>query len=81
MNKKDLNFYQRYSKNGLGLKCCPQCGSYIHNMYEDGVYARVYCPYGCGCVTVENPRGEGKMTDEEMAVKAVERWNAGKWDD
>lgn len=81
MTKKELIFYQRYHAHGLGLKCCPQCGSYIHNMYEDGLYARVYCPFGCGCVTIVNERGSNKMTDEEMAVKAVEKWNSGEWDE
>lgn len=77
MNIKKKEFFEIYHKNGLILKQCPHCRRFIETMCDTGKFARVYCPSGCGCATVVNSK---QMTDEQMIVKVVEKWNKGEWD-
>lgn len=74
----DKDFIEKYKKYGLILKNCPICRfsfTMQHHWNRDALL--LYCKNGCGSIEVKR---EGKMTAEDMIVKAVTRWNSGDWD-
>ncbi len=72
------DFVKIYKSHGLTLHNCPICRlSSGMQHHWDGNSLFLYCANGCGSVEV---KCEGNMTAEDMIVKAVNRWNAGDWE-
>lgn len=73
-----INFTKAYKSHGLTLHNCPICRTSAGMQHHwDGDSLFLYCPNGCGNVEVKR---KGKMTAEDMIVKAVNRWNNGQWE-
>lgn len=77
MAHNQYQFQQVLSKEGIRLRQC-DCSPYHFPVveYTKGKTIRIYCQFGCGCVTLN----KGTMTEDKFIKTAAVNWNTGRWD-
>lgn len=73
-----VDFVTCYKNHGLTLHNCPICRTSAgmkHHWAAGNLF--LYCPNGCGSVEVKQ---SAKVSEEDMVIEAVKRWNLGKWE-
>lgn len=78
MAHNQYQFQQALSKEGIKLRQC-SCSRYHFPVveYTQGKSVRIYCQFGCGCVTLKR---DADMTEDEFVKAAAINWNTGRWD-
>ena len=75
-----IEFVKLYREMDMHLQKCPICYCPAEIEYSPGSFAKLYCPNGCGIVTIDNTAKAQKMSNHEMVRKCLERWNHCSYD-
>lgn len=80
MAHNQYQFQRALDKEGIRLRQC-SCSRFHFPIveYSQGKSIRIYCQFGCGCVTLN--KDVKTMTEDEFVKTAAVNWNTGRWDE